>query len=89
MMWPKMFIYITAQIFRAFHFSFPLLKHGSPLYSHDFTFFLYICMKECYDSFLVERLKKSRKSLNLHFRISVLETYMQKYKSDYLELGTI
>ena len=46
-------------------------------------------MKECYDSFLVERLKKSRKNLNLHFRISVLETYMQKYKSDYLELGTI
>ena len=37
-MWPTMFNYITVQILRTFHFSFPLSKHSPPSYGFNFYF---------------------------------------------------
>ena len=47
-----MLIYITVQILRTFHFSFPLLRHGPPSYSfHLFDFFSCDCyLTENYQS---------------------------------------
>ena len=43
-----MLIYITDQILRTFHFSFPLLRHGLPSYSFNFlVFFLLFVGCDC------------------------------------------
>ena len=66
-MWPPIFVYITAQISRAFHLSFFLLRYGTPLYSFSFTFiyFCFLHMKMGCDCSFVGRLLR-RKITNLH-----------------------
>lgn len=60
----SMFICTTSEIWRTFHFSFPLLRHARRLYSLNFTLifsvYSYECfcilnMKECCNCFLVKR----------------------------------
>ena len=60
-MWPMMYILLTAQISRIFYFSFLLLRRGPPLFSFNFTSFLY-SYKEACDCALVEILKKKGKN---------------------------
>ena len=50
-MWPTMLIYITAQMLRTFHFSFPLLRHHPPSYSFNYCFIFSLHFVGCACSF--------------------------------------
>ena len=70
-----MFIYITAQILRTFHFSFPLLRHSPPTPSFNYTFTVYFIMKEyCHYPLVRKFFKKRIKVLILHFLIFMVGT---------------
>ena len=64
-MWPTMFMYLSAQISVTFYFSFPLLRCGSLSNSSNF-FFYTLCVKECFDCCLVERLWKKKENLSIY-----------------------
>ena len=59
-MWPILLDYVAAQAFRTFHFSFPLLRHGPPSYSFNFTsiYFLYFIWKRVARAMLIKSLCK-------------------------------
>lgn len=56
---PAMFVYITTETMRTFHFSFPLLRPGPLLQNFNFNFVYIIHLKECCDYSFMERRENS------------------------------